>query len=234
MAWDRRRSIRERRWTMFEPAKDKDKSEVAHRAPRRRHPSPRWRHRPGPLASGTAELVLPTKLPDGLLFAWGKQGSPLSRSSSRSRPTPSSSKAEQALRDLLLVYLIRGEVAQRPRVGTPPKGQLRVPDHAHRASSDTATELGGRWRVVELWTIPTQPVLATANPGMMPWVPLMPAAEPPEIVLRRCREVMDLARRRPEHETRVGAVTRFTCLPQVQIPTSLCPSLSTSFQEKMY
>jgi hypothetical protein len=34
-------------------------------------------------------------------------------------------------------------------------------------------------------------VLATADPGLMPWVPLMQTAEPPEVVLRRCRAVID-------------------------------------------
>ncbi len=53
------------------------------------------------------------------------------------------------------------------------------------------TELRGRWRVVELWTVPAEPVLAAADPGMMPWVPLMKATEPPEVVVRRCREVID-------------------------------------------
>jgi hypothetical protein len=27
--------------------------------------------------------------------------------------------------------------------------------------------LGGRWRVVELWTVPAEPVLATADPGLI-------------------------------------------------------------------
>ena len=135
----------------------------------------------------------------------------LSRSSSRSRPTPSSA-AEQALRDLLLVYLVRGEVANVLVLVLRPKGQLRVPDHARRPSSDAATELGGRWRVVELWTIPAEPVLATADPGMMPWVPLMQAAEPPEIVLRRCREVIDQHAPAEEHESLITVTQVFTRL----------------------
>ena len=58
--------------------------------------------------------------------------------------------AEQALRDLLLVYLVRGEVANILVLVLRPKGQLRVPDHAHRPGSDGVTALGGWWRVVEL------------------------------------------------------------------------------------
>ena len=99
--------------------------------------------------------------------------------------------SDQALRDLLLVYLIRNEVPNVLVLVLHPKGQLRVPDHAHRGASDGVTQLGGRWKVVELWTVPAEPVLAAADPGMMPWVPLMETADPPEVVLRRCREVID-------------------------------------------
>ena len=136
-------------------------------------------------------MVLPAKLPDGLIFAWR---------AGRDRPEPhvieiatypETRAAEQALRDLLLVYLVRGEVPNVLVLVLRPKGQLRVPDRAHRPSSDGVTELGGRWRVVELWTLPAEPVLATADPGIMPWVPLMMTSETAEVVLRRCREVID-------------------------------------------
>ena len=113
---------------------------------------------------------------------------------------------------MLLVYLVRGEVANVLVLVLRPKGQLRVPDHARRPSSDAATELGGRWRVVELWTIPAEPVLATADPGMMPWVPLMQAAEPPEIVLRRCREVIDQHAPAEEHDRLLTVTQVFTRL----------------------
>ena len=129
---------------------------------------------PSPLGEGwgegRAELVLPAKLPDRLLFAWR---------AGRVHPEPfvveiatypELRAAEQALRDLLLVYLIRGEVANVLVLVLRPKGQLRVPDHAHRPGSDGVTALGGWWRVVELWTLPAEPVLAAADPGMMPWV----------------------------------------------------------------
>ncbi len=93
-----------------------------------------------------------------------------------------------------------------------PKGQLRVPDQAHRPGSDGVTALGGWWQVVELWTLPAEPVLVAADPGMMPWVPLMQAAEPPEIVLRRCREVIDQHAPADEHESLITVTQVFTRL----------------------
>ena len=74
------------------------------------------------------------------------------------------------------------------------------------------TELGGRWRVVELWKVPAEPVLAAADPGMMPWVPLMHAAEPPEVVVRRCREVIDRHAPAEEHERLIAVTQVFTRL----------------------
>jgi hypothetical protein len=158
------------------------------------------------------DLVLPAKLPDGLIFAWR---------AGRDRPEPhvveiatypETRAAEQALRDLMLVYLVRNEVPNVLVLVLRPKGQLRVPDRAQRPSPDGVTELGGRWRVVELWNVPAEPVLATADAGMMPWVPLMQSAEPPEVVLRRCREVIDQHAATAEREPLLTVTQVFTSL----------------------
>lgn len=158
------------------------------------------------------DLVLPAKLPDGLIFAWR---------AGRNRPEPyvveiatypETRAAEQALRDLMLVYLTRNEVPNVIVLVLRPRGQLRVSDRAERPSPDGLTELIGRWRVVELWNVPAEPVLATADPGMMPWVPLMQSAEPPEAVLRRCREVIDQHATPAEHEPLLAVTQVFTSL----------------------
>ncbi|HZW30631.1 MAG TPA: hypothetical protein VFF52_07995 [Isosphaeraceae bacterium] len=162
--------------------------------------------------AAAADLVLPAKLPDGLILAWR---------AGRDRPEPhvveiatypETRAAEQALRDLMLVYLIRGEIPNVLVIVLHPKGQLRVPDRAQRPSSDGVTELTGRWRVVELWNVPAEPVLATADPGLMPWVPLMESAEPPAVVLRRCRAVIDQHARADEHDQLLAVTQVFTRL----------------------
>jgi hypothetical protein len=158
------------------------------------------------------DLVLPAKLPDGLIFAWRAGHDRPEPHVIEIATYPETRAAEQALRDLLLVYLIRNEVPNVLVVVLRPKGQLRVPDRAQRPASDGVTELGGRWRVVELWTVPADPVLATADPGMMPWVPLMQAAEPPEVVLRRCREVIDQHAPAAEHDQLLTVTQVFTRL----------------------
>jgi hypothetical protein len=47
---------------------------------------------------------------------------------------------------------------------------------------------------------------------MMPWVPLMHAAEPPEVVLRRCREVIDQRAPADEHDRLITVTQVFTRL----------------------
>lgn len=116
------------------------------------------------------------------------------------------------MRDLLLVYLVRNEVPNILVLVLRPRGQLRVSDRAQRPSPDGVTELGGRWRVVELWNVPAEPGLATADPGLMPWVPLMQSAEPPEVVLRRCREVIDQHATDAEREPLLAVTQVFTKL----------------------
>ena len=162
--------------------------------------------------AGPAELVVPTKLPDGLLYAWR---------AGRERPEPyvievvtysDPRVAEQALRDMMLVYLNRGEVPNVIVLVLRPRGQVHVPQQTLRSGTDGVTALEGRWRVVELWTVPAEPVLATADPGMMPWVPLMQSAEPPETVLRRCREVIDRLAPPEEHDRLITVTQVFTRL----------------------
>ncbi len=158
------------------------------------------------------DLVLPTKLPDGLILAWR---------AGRDRPElyvieiatyPEQRTAEQALRDLLLVYLVRGEVPNVIVVVLRPKGRLRVADQAERPGSDGVTKLGASWRVIELWNVPAEPVLAAADPGIMPWVPLMQATEPPDVVLRQCLEVIDRHSQADDHDRLIAVTEVFTRL----------------------
>jgi hypothetical protein len=65
---------------------------------------------------------------------------------------------------------------------------------------------------VELWTVPAEPVLATSDPGMIPWAPLLHAAEPPKVVLRRCREVIDRHAPAEEQEQLITVTQVFTRL----------------------
>jgi hypothetical protein len=65
-------------------------------------------------------------------------------------------------------------------------------------SPEGGTEVAVQWRLVELWKVPAEILLATADPGLMPWAPLTRFAGPPEPVVRRCREIIDRSARGTE------------------------------------
>ena len=45
--------------------------------------------------------------------------------------------------------------------------------------------------MVELWTVPAAAILAAGDVGLIPSVPLAASADPPDVVLRRCRDAID-------------------------------------------
>ena len=57
---------------------------------------------------------------------------------------------------------------------------------------------------------PPEHVLAAADPGMMLWVPLMHSEDLPEVVVRRCRQVIDRRATPEEHERLITVTQIFT------------------------
>jgi hypothetical protein len=60
---------------------------------------------------------------------------------------------------------------------------------------------------VELWTVPAADLLAAGDVGLIPWVPLSDFADPPEAVLRQCRERID-RQAPPDERDNLLAVTQ--------------------------
>lgn len=143
------------------------------------------------------DLVQPAQLPDGLLEAHLAPGSEPRLFVLEIATYPERRVEEQALRDLMLVYLQHRVMPEVITLVLHPKGKLRVSRGASRAAPGGVTKLHASWKVVELWTVPASELLRTAEPGLMPWVPLTAFDDPPEVVLEQCREVIRLA---PEEE----------------------------------
>ena len=53
--------------------------------------------------------------------------------------------------------------------------------------------------MVELWTLPAAGLLAMGDVGVLPWVPLAQSDQPPEVLLRACRERIDRQAAPDEH-----------------------------------
>lgn len=137
------------------------------------------------------EVVQPAQLPDGLLEA-----RLVGQRRSRLFVVEIGTYAErrvvrQILRGTLLIYLDRERLPEPLVVLLRPRGRLEVPDSILVPSEEGWGELRLRWRVVELWTLAAEDLLATEDPGLMPWTPLTRFTDPPRNIVARCREVID-------------------------------------------
>src|SRR5262245_35807639 len=95
-------------------------------------------------------------------------------------PIPSGASRSNSGAYALLVYLNYRVVPDGLVLVLRPKGRFRVPSSATLPGEEGWSELTLRWRVVELWTVPVERLLATREPGLMPWAPLAQFAGAPE------------------------------------------------------
>ncbi len=91
----------------------------------------------------------------------------------------------------MLVYLDRGELPEGLTLVLRPKGKYRVPGRRRLCSRHGLSSCSLKWRVVELWTVPAEELLAAQDVGLIPWVPLTDFADAPEAMIRRCRAAIE-------------------------------------------
>lgn len=143
------------------------------------------------------ELVHPLESPDGVLeifFPGRTEPDPVIVEIAT---YPERRVNEQMARDAMVVLLGRRVLPTLLTVVLHPKGNLRLTgDHAW-ACPQGRTRLGLQWQVIELWTLAAGDLLAAADVGLMPLVPLTRIDGPPDVVLRQCRQRIDQA---PEGE----------------------------------
>ena len=116
---------------------------------------------------------------------------------------------EQVARDVASVFLDRRQLPEaltivlRPH----PKWSFQVAGEHELNSPQRWTKWQMSWRVVELWSIPAEQLLAAGDVGMIPWVPLSYIDGPPEPILRECRARID-AQAPPGERENMLAVTQ--------------------------
>src|SRR5262245_22843188 len=152
-----------------------------------------------------SEVVQPRQLPDGLLEV-RRAGS------SRWQPViveieayPDNQTPADLLDDLMLVYLNRRVLPDVLVLVLAPKGNVTLAESLVLQSPGGLSELGGKWRPVPLWTLSATDLLATQDPGVMPWATLAHIDGPPEPVLQECRRVID-EKARPDEKVNLLAV----------------------------
>ncbi|MBY0233223.1 MAG: hypothetical protein K2W96_28405 [Gemmataceae bacterium] len=135
-----------------------------------------------------AEVVLPRKMPDGLMRA---------RMAGRRDPVPvlleiatyaEERVVEQVCGDLRLVRQVKGVLPETVVMCLAPKGSYRVPDHGEAESVLGLTRERFSWRVVNLWEMEAKDLLEAPDVGAVPWATLAKWDGPPEVLLQRCKD----------------------------------------------
>ncbi len=152
-------------------------------------------------------MVQPRQLPDGLLEVRlaGESEDDLFLLEVATRPERR--VAEQLTRDLMLVYLDRGELAGAVTLVLRPEGKYRIPGGRNLRDRRGLSACRLQWRVVELWTVPAEELLSAGDVGLIPWVPLTDYRDPPETIIRRCRDTIE-QRAPPDEMANLMAVTQ--------------------------
>ncbi len=138
-----------------------------------------------------AEVVQPRKLPDGLLearFADNKEPR-LILVEVATYPEPR--VVQQIQDDIRLVRQARGVLPEAVVLCLCPKGEYRVPSQAETTSALGWTGETLRWKVVEVWNLSAEELLAAPLVGVVPLVSLARYDGPAEVLLQRCRDRID-------------------------------------------
>jgi predicted transposase YdaD len=134
-----------------------------------------------------AEPVHPRRLPDGLIEVQQPGGRKPIYFVLEASSYPYKRLAKQASDDALLVYLERGVVPEVVALVLHPRGKRPTPSKLVLPSEAGFASIHVYWKVVELWTIPAEELLATGDVGLIPWVPLAQFEGSPEPIFRECR-----------------------------------------------
>lgn len=134
-----------------------------------------------------AELVQPRKLPDGLLEVYFRGRTKPGYVLLEVATYPEKRVADQALDDLKLAEQFLRTLPDLLILVLHPKGKYRVPDRHERRGPLGWSHLAGGWKVVNLWEVSADDLLAAGDVGLIPWVPLTKFDGPPEplLVLQR-------------------------------------------------
>ena len=154
-----------------------------------------------------AEVVQPRRLPDGLIEALRRGQSEPGLFVLELATYPEPRIAQQALRDMALVYLDRGVVPEVLVLVLHPKGNQQAAGAVDLPSPRGWAHLqaaGGSW---SCGTSRPRSLLQAGDVGLIPWVPLTRFDGPPEAILRQCRARID-AEAPPEEHENLLAVTQ--------------------------
>jgi hypothetical protein len=154
-----------------------------------------------------AEVVQPRQLPDGILEVRFPDQPAADLVIVEIATYAEPRLLEQVERDAMLVYLDRRVMPEVLTLVLQPRGDFRLTGTREAHSRLGWSRLQVNWRVVELWTMSAEELLAADDLGVVPWVPLTQFDGPPEPVFQRCRDRID-QEAAPHHRANLLAVTQ--------------------------
>jgi len=154
-----------------------------------------------------AEVTHPRQLPDGLLEVCFEDTTDPDLFLIEIVTYPDQRVREQLVRDVAAVLLDRRVLPEVLTVVLRPRGSVEVGSEEELHSRLDWTGLRINWRVVKLWTLPAEQLLAANDVGLVPWVPLTQFAGAPEVLLQECRQRID-AQAPAEERANLLAVTQ--------------------------
>ena len=146
------------------------------------------------------EVVQPRKTPDGLLEVRRRGQQNFHPVIVEIETNPEKRTVDDLIDDVMLVYQNRRELPDVLVLVLRPKGKAEIANSMELRSEFGLTTLQANWRIVELWNLEASDLLATGEPGLMPWVSLTHIEGPIEPVLRECRRIIDEAAKPTEYE----------------------------------
>ncbi len=157
-----------------------------------------------------SELVAPRRLSDGLLEVRFPETHGHDPFIVEIETYADRGIAAQLFEDILLTRLELGVIPDAIVLVLRPKGQMQVENRAEESSRHGLSKLEGSWRVVELWKLNAEDLLAANDVGLIPWVPLTRISGPPEQILRQCRERIDRQAKPSEHDALLAVTSLLT------------------------
>src|ERR1700682_6336843 len=132
-----------------------------------------------------SEVVVPKQVPDGLLEVRFPNEHKTDLFLLEIETYPDKEHQTQVMNDLALVLGARRVLPELITLVLRPRGNFRLVGQQQGASRLGCSQLAFQWRVVELWTLGAEDLLAIGDVGLIPWVPLAQYAGPPEALVQQ-------------------------------------------------
>lgn len=134
-----------------------------------------------------AELVQHRRLPDGLLEVQHHGETEPDPYIVEIATHPEARVAEQVIDEISLFWLGSRVLPEVVVLFLHAQGNATAANSVNLRSRRGCTLWNAAWRIVKLWEVPAEDLLAAGDIGLVPWVPLARFDGPPETIVRECR-----------------------------------------------